>query len=188
MYSIFTSLSMGQKELRTCSNVNKVLTHIQKMKKNINKATLLNVLYPQKVADNKIVIPDWDSIWEDSRTEDFGTTNFDNTNILDTLANSLRKLVVKTECPITNFTILMHPSVYMKMMNMRDEIGRPLFDTNGVCTDARFNCVRIVQSFLLKDVQSETDEAINVSDIIIGDFTHYSLLELQIPLIARIHH
>ncbi len=183
MYALFTSLTMGQKELNTCSNVDKVLTHISKMKKTINKATLLNVLYPQKVSDGKINLPLWDSIWESPRTEDLGVTNFDDVNFLDALANGLMRLVSKTECPISNFTILVHPSVYIKMMNMRDAENRPLFQENGACLDARFNCVRIVQSFLLKDVDSEANDDVKISDVIIGDFSHYSLLEMQIPFV-----
>jgi hypothetical protein len=174
---------MGQKELKTCSNVDKVATHISKMKKAINKATLLNVLYGQKVSEGKVVLPKWHAIWDHVDTMDFGKTNFDNTNFLDKLADSLAQLVEKSECPITNFSILVHPTVYIKMMNMRDNEGRPLFDTEGVCRDSRFNCVEIVQSFLMKNVDDTENEDLKVSDVIIGDFTHYSLLEMQIPFV-----
>jgi hypothetical protein len=181
LYPLFTSLEMTQKELHTCSNVDKVLTHIQKMKKNINKATLSNVLYTQKSPNN--VLPQWDGIWDAPSTRDFGTTTFDDVDFLDALANGLMKLVEASECDITNFTILVHPSVHMKMMNMRDSENRLLFAENGVCTDPRFNCVRIEKSFLMKNVVSTENPALNISDVIIGDFSHYSLLELQIPFV-----
>lgn len=181
LYPLFASLEMSQTELYTCSNVDKVLTHLLKMKKVINKATLMNVLYSQK--SPRPALAEWDSIWDATSTRNFGITDFDNANFLDALAGGLRQLVEATECPITNFTILVHPSVYLLMMNMRDNENRPLFSENGVCADARFNCVKIQQSFLMKNVESSDNPSLNVSDVIIGDFSHYSLLEMEIPFV-----